>query len=249
MRRLAAGLVVVFIAGIGAANAQSSLVARGDYLVNGLLTCGNCHTPMGPDGPIAGKAFSGGMPFDTPGFSVAAANITQDRTTGIGAWSDADIKKFMRTGERPDGVHIATVMPTGFYHAMTEHDLDAVVAYLRTIKPVVNNVPDPVYKTPQVEAVLPGAEVPLPEAALQDRLFKGRYLATIAHCMECHTPMVKGRRLFSSSLGAGGSNSRARSARRCRATSRRAPRRASARGAMTRSSARSRKASAVTAAT
>ena len=131
-----------------------------------------------PRTAIAGKAFSGGSAFDEPPFKVTAANITQDKETGIGNWSDADIKKLLRTGQSPKGVQIAMVMPTGFYHAMTERDLDAVVAYLRTIKPVSNKVPDPVYKMPQVESVLPGAEKPVTESELGDKVKKGQYLAT-----------------------------------------------------------------------
>ena len=95
---------------------------------------------------------------------MTAPNITQDKETGIGKWSDADIKKLLRTGMRPNGVHIAMVMPTGFYHIMTERDLNAVVAYLRTIKPISNKVADPIYKMPQVEHVFPGAEKPFTEA-------------------------------------------------------------------------------------
>ena len=61
---------------IGTANAQSPLVKRGDYLVNGILTCGNCHTPKGPTGDIMEKAFSGGLRLDEPPFKVTAPNIT-----------------------------------------------------------------------------------------------------------------------------------------------------------------------------
>ena len=122
------------------ASAQSALVKRGDYLVNGILTCGNCHSPKGPTGDIMDKAFSGGLSWDEPPFKVTAPNITPDKETGIGKWSDADIKKLLRTGMMPNGVHIAMVMPTGFYHIMTERDLDAVVAYLHTIKPINNKV-------------------------------------------------------------------------------------------------------------
>ena len=50
---------------------------------------------------------------------------------------------------RPNGVHVAMVMPTGFYTIITERDLDAIVAYLRTLKPVSNKVPAPIYKMPQ----------------------------------------------------------------------------------------------------
>ena len=96
------------------------------------------------------------------------------------------------------------VMPTGFYHIMTDRDLNAVVAYLRTIKPISNKVADPIYKMPQVEHVLPGGEKPYTEAMLSDKVKKGFYLATIAHCMECHTPMEKGMRQWDTRLGAGG---------------------------------------------
>ena len=221
----------------GVANAQSDLVKRGDYLVNGILTCGNCHTPKGPNGDIMDKEFSGGLSWDEPPFKVTAPNITQDKETGIGNWSDADIKKLLRTGMRPNGVHIAMVMPTGFYDIMTERDLDAVVAYLRTLKPIKNKVADPVYKMPQVEHVFPGGEKPYTEAMMGDKVKKGFYLATIAHCMECHTPMVQGPASLGPRSAPAASNSPGPGASRCRATSPRARPRASAAGPTPRSSA------------
>lgn len=81
---------------IGTADAQSDLVKRGDYLVNGILTCGNCHSPKGPTGDIPGKLFSGGLSWDEPPFKVTAPNITQDKETGIGAWTDAELKRVLR---------------------------------------------------------------------------------------------------------------------------------------------------------
>src|SRR5215471_8909783 len=116
------------------ANAQADLVKRGDYLVNGIMTCGNCHSPKGPPSAVAGKEFTGGPPFDTPAFKVTPSNITQDKDTGIGSWTDDNIKKLLRTGIRPNGVPIAAIMPVGFYGIITDHDMDAIVAYLRTIK-------------------------------------------------------------------------------------------------------------------
>jgi mono/diheme cytochrome c family protein len=205
MVRFVATIFVAFAAALGAANAQSALVKRGAYLVNGILTCGNCHTPKGPTGAdIMAKAFSGGLVFDEPPFKVTAANITPDKDTGIGKWSDADIKKLLRTGIRPNGVHVAMVMPTGFYHIMTERDLDAVVAYLRTLKPIKNKVPDPIYKMPQVDQIFPGSEKPYTEAMLKDKVKKGFYLATIGHCMECHTPLGAHGKDFVGDLGKGG---------------------------------------------
>ena len=223
----------------GTANAQSPLVKRGDYLVNGILTCGNCHTPKGPTGDIMEKAFSGGLSWDEPPFKVTAPNITQDKETGIGNWTDAQIKTLLRKGTRPNGTPIAMVMPSGFYEIMTERDLDAVVAYLRTIKPIKNKVADPIYKMPQVHQILPGGEKPYTEAMLSDKLKKGFYLATIAHCMECHTPMGPRGREFATKLGTGGFEFPGPGVCRWRVISRRARKKASAPGAMTRSSARS----------
>jgi len=188
---------------VGVVRAETP-VERGSYLVNTVMTCGNCHTPKGPAGDIMDKAFSGGLSWDEPPFKVTAPNITPDKDTGIGNWTDAQIKTVLRTGIRPNGVHVAMVMPTGFYHIMTEQDLNAVVAYLKTLKPISNKVADPIYKMPQMENVLPGADKPFTSAMLGDKLKKGFYLATIAHCMECHTPMGPRGREWATRLGAGG---------------------------------------------
>jgi mono/diheme cytochrome c family protein len=203
MVRFVTILLAAFAASLGAAQAQSDLVARGGYLVNTIMTCQNCHTPIGPTGPQFDKALSGGLEFDEPPFKVTAANITQDKDTGIGNWTDAQIKTLLRTGKRPNGVPIAAVMPTGFYGIVTERDMDAIVAYLRTVKPIKNKVPDPIYKFPASPQVFPGSEKPYTEAMLKDPLKNGFYLATIGHCMECHTPMPKGVHNWAD-LGTGG---------------------------------------------
>jgi mono/diheme cytochrome c family protein len=189
---------------IGTANAQSDLVKRGEYLVNGILTCGNCHSPKGPPAAIAGKDFSGGLSWDEPPFKVTATNITPDKDTGIGNYNDAQLKTVLRKGTKPSGVPVAMIMPSGFYEIMTERDLDAVVAYLHTLKPVSNKVADPIYKIPQGHPVPPGGDRMFTDADMSDKVKKGFYLATIAHCMECHTPMGPRGREFGSKLGAGG---------------------------------------------
>lgn len=171
--------------------AGKASVERGRYLVNTIMTCGNCHSPKGPTGDIAGKEFSGGLTWDEPPFKVTAPNITQDKATGIGSWSDADIKKLLRTGVRPNGTPIAVIMPTGFYGIVTDGDMDAIVAYLRTLKPISNKVPDPVYRMNIPHQIFPGSEKPYTEAMLKDKHKNGFYLATIGHCMECHTPIGK----------------------------------------------------------
>jgi mono/diheme cytochrome c family protein len=177
---------------------------RGSYLVNTVLTCGNCHSPKGPPTAVAGKDFSGGLSWDEPPFKVTAPNITPDKATGIGSYTDAQLKTVLRKGIKRDGVPVAMVMPSGFYEIMTERDMNAVIAYLHTLKPVSHKAPDPVYKMPQGHPIPPGAGKPFTEAMLTDKVKKGFYLATIAHCMECHTPFGARGRDFTNRLGAGG---------------------------------------------
>jgi mono/diheme cytochrome c family protein len=187
------------------AGAQSP-VERGGYLVNGVLTCGNCHTPRGPGGVLAmDKQLSGGpQEWDTPAFKVKGANITPDRETGIGSWSEADIKRALVDGVRPNGTHMAPIMPYGFYKVFTTADLDAIVAYLRSVPAVSNKVQAPLYKAALHAETPPGAEKQVAAADLSDPVKRGFYQVTIAHCMECHTPRVDGKSDFGNALGKGG---------------------------------------------
>ena len=206
MRRGAAFAFAGLIATTAAAFAETP-AERGGYLVNTIMTCNNCHTPMGPNGPQFDKALSGGVRFDEPPFDVTAPNITPDPETGIGKWSDAQIKTALLDGVRPTGAPLAEeVMPTNFYRILTPGDLDGIVAYLRSVKPVSNKVRDPIYKMHLPHKIFPSAEKPMPEADLADKVQRGRYLATIGHCMACHTPFGgPGTGTdFQNSLGKGG---------------------------------------------
>jgi mono/diheme cytochrome c family protein len=185
--------------------AAQSPVERGRYLVNGLLTCGNCHTPRAKGGVFdMSKQLSGGpQVFDEPAFVVRGANITPDKETGIGSWSAADIKKAMQEGVRPDGTPLAPIMPYPFYRVFTPGDLDAVVAYLQSVPAVSNKVPPPVYRAAMQASPPPGAGKAMSEADLKDPVKHGFYLFTIAHCGECHTPMANDQLDFVN-LGKGG---------------------------------------------
>jgi mono/diheme cytochrome c family protein len=203
MFRLILGIAAA-MAVTGAAVAQPA-VERGSYLMNTIMTCANCHSPKGPPAATAGKDYSGGLSWDEPPFKVTAPNITADKDTGIGNWTDAQIKTMLLTGKNPNGVQEAEVMPSAFYPILTSGDLDGIVAYLRTLKPVKNKVADPVYKIALPHHVFPGAEKAYAQGDLDDKLKRGFYLATIGHCMECHTPFVPpGGPDFKNSLGKGG---------------------------------------------
>lgn len=187
-----------------AAAAAETLAERGGYLVNGILACANCHTPRDGNTPIAGKTLAGGRPFDTPAFKVFSSNITPDKDTGIGGWSDVELKKFMTTGERPSGVPVAPIMPTAYYKALTPRDLDALVVYLRSAAPVRNEVPAADYKKPFGHEDAPFADKRLTEADMRDPVKRGMYLVTLGHCLECHTPDAGGKHDYQNAAGKGG---------------------------------------------
>jgi mono/diheme cytochrome c family protein len=178
---------------------------RGSYLVNAVMVCDGCHTPRGPGGFLMDKRLSGGSQiWDEPAYTVKGSNITQDRETGIGAWSAADLKRLLVEGVRPNGVPVAPQMPYAFYKILTPRDLDAIAAYIRTVAPVKNAVQPPVYKAAMRAQPIPGAEKPLDEAAISDPVKRGFYLATIGHCMECHARRPDGTQDFKNWWGKGG---------------------------------------------
>ena len=195
----------------GAASNALPNVQRGQYLVTTILACGNCHTPKDAAGqPVSGKELAGGgLSFNTPQFAGTASNITPDQETGIGNWGADDIKKAITTGVRPDhvrlgGVPLAGVMWVNFYKALTPSDLNSVIAYLRTVPAIRNDVPEPSYKMAVRREIYPDAEKAFHSDDFADPVRRGAYLVTIGHCMECHTPMIKGGTDYRYSLGKGG---------------------------------------------
>ena len=151
------------------------------------------------------KRFSGGSQvWDEPHFLVKGANISSDPTNGIGVWSDTDFKHLMSEGVRPSGVKVAPQMPFAFYKILTPRDLDAVSAYIRSVAPQSNQVQPPVYKAAMHYEDIPGGEKPFTDEALKEPLRRGFYIATIAHCMECHARRPDGTPGYKDSWGKGG---------------------------------------------
>jgi mono/diheme cytochrome c family protein len=198
-------LSALLAAATSAALAQKPvLIERGKYLMDGIVACGNCHLQRGPQGePLFDKGLSGGMVFDEPPFKAYAANITPDMTTGIGKWTDAQLAKAIREGVRPDKSLIGPPMPIEFYRHLSDADLAAIIATLRAQPAVSNAVPKSTYNMPLPPNYGPAVKnVKAPPAS--DTLKYGEYLATIGHCMECHTPRDDKGMLEHNKLGAGG---------------------------------------------
>src|ERR1700730_4973471 len=200
----------LWLLGVFDAAKAESLAERGNYLVNTIMACGNCHSPREANGQlILEKAFSGGLTFNTPAFVATAPNITPDPETGIGSWSAAEIRRAVVGELRPNrgrlaGVPLAAIMPANFYKALLPDDLDAIVAYLRTVKPIRNAEQAPVYTFPARRASYPDAEAGFNKAMFADPVRRGAYLVTIGHCMECHSAWSRGVSDFKNGLGRGG---------------------------------------------
>lgn len=199
-----AGATLLGLAAFGLAGAET-LLERGTYLMESIVACGNCHTPQGPSGPLPGKTLAGGMRFEEPGIDAYAANITPDKATGIGRWTDAQIITAIRDGKRPDGSLIGPPMPIEFYRGMSDRDAQAIAAYLRTVPAVENKVPKSVYTIPLPPAYGPPVGK-VAEVSRSDKVAYGAYLAGPAgHCIACHSPAgPNGAPDVKNQLGAGG---------------------------------------------
>ena len=198
--------VLALLAGAAMPAGAETLLARGTYLVENIAGCGNCHTPQGPKGPIVSKAYAGGLKIEAPGqFTVFTTNITQDKQTGIGNWTVAQIMTAVREGRRPDGSVIRPPMPFGLYRGLSDRDALAIASYVKTFKAVSNRVPKSVYKIPTPKSWGPPVKnVKAPPRS--NKTAYGAYLAgPMGHCIECHTPFAKnGVPDFKNRLGAGG---------------------------------------------
>ena len=203
-KRVAASAALLLLLVSPAAQAETRL-ERGAYLVNALGACGNCHTPRdAKNQPIAGMELAGGREFDVAELGhIVGPNITPDKDTGIGDWTEGQIVNSLRNGKRPDGTIIGPPMPIGMYRGLSDRDAEAIAVYLKSVKPVSNKVARSTYKI-----ALPPAYGPIvghvDEPDRKDKIAYGAYLAgPVAHCIECHTPHEKGQLLLDR-LGAGG---------------------------------------------
>jgi mono/diheme cytochrome c family protein len=141
-----AGVAVMAAAAVLLPKAHAdSQLDRGKYLVV-VASCNDCHTPgffLGK--PDTAKYLGGSdVGFEIPGLGVfAGRNITPDKETGIGNWTDEQIATAITSGKRPDGRQLAPIMPYAAFSYMTKEDVAAIVAFLRSVPPVKNEVAGP----------------------------------------------------------------------------------------------------------
>lgn len=174
-------------------------VARGKYLAHTVCVCIDCHSTRdwsrfaGP--PMEGTLGKGGELFDErfgfPG-KYTSKNITP---TGLKDWTDGEIYRAITCGVSKDGRALFPVMPYPYYGQMDEEDIKCIIAYIRTLEPIDFKAEESTSNFPMnlIINTIPRKAKPvkLPDAA--DQLNYGKYIATAAGCVECHSPVDKGQ--------------------------------------------------------
>lgn len=167
-----------------------TLIERGRYLATA-ADCLDCHTAPG------GAPFAGGVAFHLPFGTLYSSNLTPDRQTGIGGWTDGEFVRAVRTGVAPGGRHLYPAFPYTAYAGMARDDVLAIKAYLFSLRPVHEKWPKDTVRFPFSQR---WGLMFWNALFLHERGFRadprhsviwnrGRYLATaLGHCGECHTP-------------------------------------------------------------
>lgn len=167
---------------------SAAAIARGRYLSHAVCECFECHSPLYDDDrvlPIETKLGAGDILNEKT--RLVAPNITPDPETGAGRWTDDQLVRAIRQGISHDGRRLSVVMPYPTLSILTNDDVHAIVAYLRSLPPVRNELPKWV---PLRVAELP-PDPPGPPATPNDlatRKGRGAYLAHLARCVHCHSP-------------------------------------------------------------
>jgi mono/diheme cytochrome c family protein len=202
--------MVLLCTASGFARAQTEpsaeTIAHGKALTEA-ADCASCHTAD------PAKPFAGGKRIDTPFGAIYSPNLTPDRESGIGAWSDDEFHRALRYGVAPDGSRYYPAFPYPNFTKLTRQDIFAIRAYLATLTPVHNSPPPPELRWPLNYRVVmrlwnyfffrPGIFEPNQQKSAAWN--RGGYLVTgAAHCGVCHTPKnIFGANKRGRSLGGG----------------------------------------------
>jgi mono/diheme cytochrome c family protein len=196
--------------GVPASIAKANLVERGAYLARA-ADCVACHTSGG------GKEYAGGLAIRLPFGTLYSTNITPDKETGIGNYSDQDFLDAVHHGVRRDGVRLYPAMPYPSYSYMSDADVLAIKAYLFSLPPVHAKVPENTLTFPYNQrwamtfwsALFNPDTRFAPDSDRSSEWNRGAYVVeALAHCGECHTPRnlafaLDNRKKFAGALTAG----------------------------------------------
>jgi mono/diheme cytochrome c family protein len=182
---------------------------RGTYLTSAVVDCAHCHTKRDVnDWTIEhGPEWAGGETFGAewkiPG-TIITPNLTPDMATGLGAWTDDEVKRAIREGLNRNGERLFPLMPSHYFQAMSDEDIDGIVAFLRSLPPTPK--PSTEVTTLQIprEAIpkLPPITAAVPPSPT-DPVGRGEYLVRLANCRTCHSPTKGGQEIKERFLAGG----------------------------------------------
>ena len=181
--------------------ATPARLERGRYLSEDLLECFDCHSERDRtkhDAPLVPGTEGAGFVMPLRGLPgrVVPPNITPDRETGVGSWTDDQLARAIREGIGYDGRALFPFMPYQSYRHLSDEDLASVVVYLRSLPAIRHAVPKTELVFPVnylIRAAPEPITEPVPQPDLSTPVKRGEYLVTVAACAECHTPMIKGK--------------------------------------------------------
>lgn len=168
-------------------------LARGKYLNDHVVGCTTCHTERDWtrfSGPIKTDLLgAGNEPFNLGGAGMLySKNITP---AAIGSWTDGELLRAVTAGVAKDGTPLFPLMPYSHFGAMAEDDVLAVMAYIRSLKPIESHVTDRTLTFPMnlIVRTIPAAGTYQPRPAPEDKVAYGKYMTNAALCSDCHTPI------------------------------------------------------------
>lgn len=173
---------------------------RGKYLANSFAFCIDCHSDRDVNKfgmpVVPGTEGKGGMDYGEGAGFVPAANITPDKETGLGNWTDGEIFRAITSGVNKDGKFLAPMMPYALFSQMDKEDIYSIIAYIKTLPAIKNKVPEKNLKFPVniIFRTIPSDPVAFgkrPDGL--DKLKQGEYLGVA--CKFCHSPSDKGQYL------------------------------------------------------
>lgn len=178
-------------------NATPEMIERGKYLANNFAGCIDCHSTRDFEkfgGPlIPGTEGKGGMDLGEGVGFVAASNITSDKETGLGNWTDGEIFRAVTMGVDKDGNFLAPMMPYPFLGKIDEEDIKAIIAYIRTLPPINNKVPKHNLNFPLnlIFRTIPEKPNFQKRPDTTNKIALGEYYSI--SCKFCHSPTEKGK--------------------------------------------------------
>ncbi|MGZ3998731.1 MAG: cytochrome c [Flavisolibacter sp.] len=177
------------------ASTDTAIIAKGRHIVLGPAHCVDCHSTIKNIDSVLKlgqePALSGGLKFDLPFGTFYTRNLTPDKETGIGNYTDREIARVLRYSVKRNGESVLPFMP---FQNMSDDDLTAVVSYLRSLKPVKNKVPDHDYnvmgrliKAFLIKPLKPTQPLVASMKPDTSAAYGKHLVMAVANCNECHT--------------------------------------------------------------